>query len=289
MLSRGKLVQDWRQRLAAAENEAEEGNRLRWLYRMRVRLYRFLLSCYRDVDWRADEPSPGLSDETLFDASHGDTTTIVDVPLDGKPAKTIGKMRAVLKSVSAAQDLPPEAGPLTKGIEVDDWVVAVSPRDKLQMHGCQELLKRAGIKSAWGEQGELKVRHFDLARAVEIIRHYRPALRVKRRQWIYPQVTVTSHITSWPIHLAILVFFLAPVFAIWGALFLQLFLAITQGSLMEKEWVAVWLAVFYVAIVVFGSLMKALQDHEWKKQQRRDVQRLVEEDGIADNQGEDKS
>ena len=110
MLSRGKLVQDWRQRLAAAEAEGAEQHRLKWLYRMRVRLYRYLLSCYPQGDWRADAPSIAV-DETLADVLHGDTTTILDCPLDGKPAKTSGKMLAVLKSVSAAQDHPATSGP----------------------------------------------------------------------------------------------------------------------------------------------------------------------------------
>ena len=57
MLSRPKLVQDWNRRLAAAEAEGAQKHSLKWLYQMRVRLYRFLLSCYRQQDWRADKPS----------------------------------------------------------------------------------------------------------------------------------------------------------------------------------------------------------------------------------------
>src|SRR5262245_24081128 len=63
MLSRGKLVQDWNRRLAAAESEAAQHHRLAWLYQMRARLYRFLLACYRQGDWRADEASTS-ADET---------------------------------------------------------------------------------------------------------------------------------------------------------------------------------------------------------------------------------
>ncbi|MBC7854489.1 MAG: hypothetical protein IAF94_13730, partial [Pirellulaceae bacterium] len=177
MLSRGKLVQDWRQRLAAAEAEGAEQHRLRWVYRMRVRLYWFLLACYPQGDWRADEPSIS-ADETLADVVHGDTTTILDCPLDGKPAKTSGKMQAVLKSVSAAQDYPAESGPLLGGIAADEWVVAVSVRDRLNMDTCGRLLQRFGI-SAVNTGREVKVRHCDLEQATNILRKAHSALKIR--------------------------------------------------------------------------------------------------------------
>lgn len=178
MLSRGKLVQDWRRRLAAAEAEGAEGPPQTWLYQMRVRLYRFLISCYQDTDWRADEPST-MTDETSADATCGDTTTLLDVRLEGKPAKTLGKLQAVLKSVSAAQEHPAPAGPLLSGIAADDWVLAVSASDKLRMGRCQALLRQYGIASTWTLPGELNVRLCDLERVTQIIQKYRDSLRIK--------------------------------------------------------------------------------------------------------------
>ena len=175
MLSRGKLVQDWNRRLAAAEAEGARKNSLKWLYQMRVRLYRFLLSCYRQGDWRADKRSISAED-TLADVPHGDTTTVLDCPLDGKPAKHAGKMQAVLKSVSAAQDHPAEAGPLLGGIAADEWVVAVSVRDKLNMDTCGRLLQRFGI-SAVNTGREIKVRLCDLEQATELVKKAHQALK----------------------------------------------------------------------------------------------------------------
>lgn len=272
MLSRGKLVQDWRRRLAAAEADGAEGERRTWLAQMRLRLYRFLISCYQDADWRADEPAV-MNDDTVADVAHGNTTTLLDVCLDGKPAKTVGKMQAVLKSVSAAQDHPAVAGPLLGGIAADEWVVAVSARDKLKMAGCQELLLQHGIVSTWTMLGEIKVRLFDLQRATGLIRTYRDSLKVEP-----PMPTLYSRppvgiVSPWPICITAIV--IAPIGAIAGLLFTQCALVMMRMQILDGANIGWWLAICYfvsLEICVFRMLSRELRR---RNDERRDMRELL--------------
>lgn len=265
MLSRGKLVQDWRRRLAAAEADGAEGERRTWLAQMRLRLYRFLLSCYGDTAWRADEPSE-FGDETLADVHRGDTTTLLDCPLQGKPAKTSGKMLAVLKSVSAAQDHPAEAGPLLDGKAAEEWVVAVSMREKkLDRANCQELLRQHGIASTWTLQGELKVRKFDLHRTEQLIRSYWDDLLVKPLPPIVRPRGRGESVPPWPVYFAAIV--IAPIGAIVCVLMTQGALAVANMSLLTGSEVGSLLAISYfvsldvsIVWIFFREARKRIKD-----------------------------
>lgn len=279
MLSRGKLVQDWNRRLAAAEAEGARKNSLKWLYQMRVRLYRFLLSCYRQGDWRADKRSISAED-TLADVPHGDTTTVLDCPLDGKPAKHAGKMQAVLKSVSAAQDHPAESGPLLGGIAADEWVVAVSVRDKLKMAGCQELLQQYGIASKWTLIGEIKVRLFDLERATQIIRKFRDSLKIKPQPVCLPYAVIAGRTTQgtppWAVRFFFVCIFLAPLYAIFGLLLIQCSMAMFHKPLLDAEGVSCGLAICYFAGMQFGLLTMLVMDRRQRNEERQVARNLAE-------------
>lgn len=275
MLSRPKLVQDWNRRLAAAEAEGAQKHSLKWLYQMRVRLYRFLLSCYRQQDWRADKPSTSAED-TLADVPHGDTTTILDCPLDGKPAKHAGKMLAVLKSVSAAQDHPAESGPLLDGVAADEWVVAVSPRDKLRMNRCQDLLRQYGIASTWTLQEELTVRLFDLERATQLIRTFREDLKVRSRHVYHSSSPPPLILPDWAIQLAFPIVFLAPVFAICGLMLTQCLLAGLSMPLLEGPNVGSWFAICYFVGMELCALSMLLRSVRRRREWRRETRTLAE-------------
>src|SRR5688500_8104695 len=107
-LSRDKLLTDWRQCLDAADAEpVGSSHRRAWLARVRRRLYRFLLSLYGDGQWRAATPPPADSaSPAVFDLPEAESFA-------GKPAKDIGKIRSVLKTVASSQDHRPPAGSLT--------------------------------------------------------------------------------------------------------------------------------------------------------------------------------
>ena len=275
MLSRGKLVQDWNRRLAAAEAEGARKNSLKWLYQMRVRLYRFLLSCYRQGDWRADEPSVA-ADETLADVPRGDTTTILDCPLDGKPAKHAGKMQAVLKSVSAAQDHPAESGPLLGGIAADEWVVAVSVRDKLKMDTCGRLLERFGI-SAVNTGREIKVRHCDLEQAIELVRKAHQALKIKLVYCPIPGMMLRPNANVFlTTRLIIACLLLGPVYA-YGIWICLIGLYSLTGDTEGAYW---YLVAFGLMSYFLGASLAALQVYRvhkhWLVKQLQEAERELE-------------
>ena len=103
--ARDKLVADWRQQLHAAQDALAAAPNQAWLALMRVRLYRFLLRCYGKANWRTS-PAPRTRDEVVFDRPEVRF-------LHGKPAKTPGKIQAVLKTVAGAH-APIEPGRFTR-------------------------------------------------------------------------------------------------------------------------------------------------------------------------------
>src|SRR5262245_60049142 len=140
-LHRDQLISNWRAKLASAEAEPVGSSpRRAWLVRVRTRLYRFLLSLYGDGRWTSDEhaaPSPAV-----FAGADAEQ-------LDGKPAKDLGEIRSVLKSVANGQDHRPQAGTLT-GDEVlaaSGFVVASSASSTLDLSRSQALLLRHRIES----------------------------------------------------------------------------------------------------------------------------------------------
>jgi hypothetical protein len=130
-LSRDELVSDWQSRLAVAESlVAESASHSVWLARVQRRICRFLLSLYGRGQWRAS----ALAAEEIEVPAGGSQAVVFDspevLPLVGKPAKETGKIRAVLKSLAAAQDQPLAAGPLAAGLRDEPWVIvaALKPR-----------------------------------------------------------------------------------------------------------------------------------------------------------------
>lgn len=145
-LSRNELVSDWQSRLAVADSlEADAGRQPAWLARVQQRLYRFLLSLYGSGHWRASaqsgeaiEASSGIAPVLMFEAPQV-------LPLDGKPAKETGKIRAVLKSVAAAQDQPLAAGPLVAGLPAQYWVAVAIIKPQIDPTACVKLLRNHGL------------------------------------------------------------------------------------------------------------------------------------------------
>jgi hypothetical protein len=143
--AREQLISDWRKRLAAAEASPDAGSlRAAWLVHMRRRLYRFLLSLYGDGAWRSSLP-----DEVSQTTNRVPAGVVFDsadtLPLAGKPAKSEGTIRAVLKAVAGAQDQPYESGPWVQGFSQGEWVVVCAASDGLDLARCVQLLGSEGI------------------------------------------------------------------------------------------------------------------------------------------------
>jgi len=136
--TRERIVTDWTRRLAEAEAGAEAGrNRAAWLSRLRVRLYRFLISLYGDGRWNAavgekgTAPSP-IKTSAVFESADA-------LPLAGKPAKSGEQIRGVLAAVANAQDERQQIGPWT------EWVVVATKSSGVDLDRCARLFGNFGI------------------------------------------------------------------------------------------------------------------------------------------------
>jgi hypothetical protein len=175
-MRRDHLIADWRDRLAAAETEPVGSSpRRAWLVRVRTRLYRFLLSLYGDGAWRADGSGAiPPSQAAVFDATAAEQLT-------GKPAKDVGKIRSVLKTVANCQDHRPAAGSLTaEEVLAASWFVVVSSASRLDLARCQAYLQKHHIDSRierYGNELTLEVPAELRYRAMQLIEGQRSALR----------------------------------------------------------------------------------------------------------------
>lgn len=129
MVSRLDLLADWQRKLTAAESISDVGSRGRWLARMQIRLYHFLLSCYGSGDWRGEPPhTPFVATNNRF--SPMGSGELLGPPLEGKSAKSSDQIRLAIKQIASAQGNPPPAGPLAKGIAPNNWIIAGTYRNR---------------------------------------------------------------------------------------------------------------------------------------------------------------
>ena len=177
MSRQSELVSQWQERLIAAEQFADGTPRFRWLHAARIRLYRFLLRCYGSGQWRS----------AVEEGRQTAAVTVSDElgPWQGKPAKTAGKIQAVLKSVHSAQDREPQRGPfLAGGIDGSAYVTVTSSGAKIDARKCKEFLQGHGIEARAifrGRQRIVEVPYADLQRASVLVDANREQLRPVRR------------------------------------------------------------------------------------------------------------
>lgn len=172
-----QLVSQWQSRLATAERLAVGTPRFRWLHLARVRLYRFLLSCYGSGQWRTglhdDQPQPLV----VEDAAEFSSAT-------GKPPKAVGKIQAVLKSVQNAQDHPPQSGPWTDGIDPATFMAVTDNEARINVVRCREFLCQHGLSArilGRGRQRVVVVPYAELATAAALVDANRAKLRMDRK------------------------------------------------------------------------------------------------------------
>jgi hypothetical protein len=170
--TREQLIADWRDRLATAQAEPLGGSsRCAWLARLRIRLYSFLISLYGDGSWTSDLPDAGRDLADTRSSAGGAVFDSADVlPLAGKPARSAGKIAAVLKSVANAQNAPHEHGPLAAGVMADCWVIVASETANLDPTRCAYLLERHGILTQIVARGDDVLVHVPAADRKQAIR-----------------------------------------------------------------------------------------------------------------------
>jgi hypothetical protein len=215
-----------------------------WLARMRVRLYRFLLRCYGKADWRTTPaPVPGSP-------RHKTEGVVFDQPevrfLHGKPAKTPGKIQAVLKFVASAQE-PVASGNYSRQA-AHAFVAIASESSHSNTLSLFTALKREGIDARHvvrDGEGVVEVRGIDYYRAQWLLSCFQAA-RSSRRQPL-PQF-VNELAKDFGVGLAT-----APFIGIFASM---MFMAITSTRL-NAGFVAVTAGVLW--ILVFMAFRIALR------------------------------
>jgi hypothetical protein len=151
--TREQLVADWHDRLAAAQADplALSGQGA-WLARVKIRLYRLLISIYGDGQWSRGETL--RKDNAGHDGAAAELSQSGPLLGTGKPARTAGKIAAVLKAVANAQDAPRTCGPLAGGITADSWIVVACESANISPTRCAMLLESSGIVTRIANQGD---------------------------------------------------------------------------------------------------------------------------------------
>lgn len=172
--TRDQLIADWRKRLATANEAPEEpSSRAAWLVRLRIRLYRFLLSLYGEGDWNAPADVEQVSNIRRGSPNRGSSATKVPpLELAGKPAKDAASIRAVLHSVAGASESTPHAGPLAAGIDRDHWIVIASASRGLDPElTAGALLAKGIVPRVVSRQHDVvvEVRGYQASAAIEVI------------------------------------------------------------------------------------------------------------------------
>jgi hypothetical protein len=182
MASRVELIGRWQSQLSESERLLFEGSsQLRWLRRMHVRLYRFLLSCYGHGDWRSDG-----SDESREEAPTSPAGTVFVDPSvhHGKQPKSAARIRATLKKVHVANDGRDKPGPLVDGLHNADWITVATLIGQYAPHKSLRLLKSKGITARllWrGDDVLVQVPLGERQVAMAILESNREKLRTKGR------------------------------------------------------------------------------------------------------------
>jgi hypothetical protein len=139
VVPRDELIADWQQRLAAAEQTPPAGSaRAQWLNRLRVRLYRFLLSLYSDGQWRESINRSSSTAAARVQTEHA-------VELTGKPAKDAAKIREALNVFAAARSDVGQPGPLLDGSGEDRWIVVAALSNGIQTERLSGMLDGRSI------------------------------------------------------------------------------------------------------------------------------------------------
>lgn len=176
MSGREQLIRDWWDRLAQSEAELKAASpHRRWIKRIYVRLFRFLLAMYGRGDWRADTTSePADEREAPAEESHETHMELIDLRTEtgGAPPKSLSQIRHALKTVQNAATEKP-AGPHADGLQPEDWIIVASRRDGILLEGFGEALYLAGVP--WrcrrlGRDTVLEVRLFHEEEALDLLR-----------------------------------------------------------------------------------------------------------------------
>ena len=94
MDTRQQLVEEWKAKLAASvPTEKDDERRFAWFRQIYTRIYRFLVSCYGEGEWRGDDDDSSLKADSQSTASRMPFVECVP-PSDGLLPKSPERIRA---------------------------------------------------------------------------------------------------------------------------------------------------------------------------------------------------
>lgn len=257
MTTRDDILQRWQTGLEVNQPTAGPGaSQLAWMHRLYVRVYDFLLSCYRHVDWRTQPEDESSAPVELFAPPMSE--------MAGRPAKSVGQIAKVLKTVhcanaetTAQRDARPRVVPCKA-----DWIIAAEFHYRRQAILFHRLLRRCGILSRnirLGRHFFIEVRRFDLDGALSVFQQSRERLCLKaecRRR-------VARRSNSGPVFAWFIVYVLvaASLSAIVSAWVVRTGESLNLVTIAFVPWAfaCVMVAGLLVAVAVWIGLMKQLR------------------------------
>jgi hypothetical protein len=169
MFSRQAVVDRWQRCLAEAESaSAGPASRLNFYYRMRVRLYRFLLACYGSGDWQADEAA---EDDDAGQPSSAMPLVEEGGHWEGKPPKGGDSIRTALERIHAGNEGAASAASVPT-TEQPMWVAATAQSAGISPRRCCSLLRGRGTQARLVRRGDdviVEVPRDDLDTALRLI------------------------------------------------------------------------------------------------------------------------
>jgi len=266
--SREQLIADWRERLSAAEaSSTDSTTRQAWLLRVRIRLYRFLLSLYGDGDWSASPHQATEPPSVVFDSSDA-------LALEGKPAKGEDRIRAALAAVASAKPNVPELGPLAAGLPPDSWVVAASSKYVWLAREGFQLLMSNGLHPRLRQHGRvtfIEVQAGERSAAFALIGDWRSRARSAPESIRARHENAYSSLVTVVFVVSVMLLAISAAALLWYLIsYVPPQSGLTSGQAREVElffpeyYPAVWLGVLFIWVMAFLAGLRG----RWRKRGR---------------------
>jgi hypothetical protein len=192
MDTRRHLVEEWKAKLEASSHPlVESGERFAWVRQIYTRIYRFLVSCYGEGEWR------GAGDESNLNADSPSTASRMPFvehcsTTDGLAPKSPERIRAALESIHSSN--PGIATPgTTVGVEDDSWIVVAAQRKPKFARAVHRRLVACGIEARLLDRTTDKavvVRYEDFDRALVAIQKVGGPAQIRLGKRIDPKGAV---------------------------------------------------------------------------------------------------
>jgi hypothetical protein len=171
MDTRQQLVEDWKAKLAASSQPPTEcGARFAWVRQVYARIYRFLVSCYGEGEWRGAGDDSSLNADSQSTASRMPFVECVPTS-DGLLPKSRERIRAALESIHGSNPGIATPGTMT-GVSDDAWVVVAARKHLKSARAVHRRLMICGIKAHLQNRTTdtaIVVRYGEFDQALEVI------------------------------------------------------------------------------------------------------------------------